>query len=130
MRTHNTSPLIAAAICLCILNAQPAQAEQDSSPLCFSPIIIVDTIHGQGGSKALILQPQAQNESRGDSANYGPKPNELSIGDLDEYSLALGAKLHINDRFNIGAACGLPLKNEETLQMDDITIEAMVTMQF
>lgn len=130
MRTNHILPLIAAVICLCILNANLAQAEQDSSPLCFSPIIIVDTTHGQEGSKTLLLQPQAKNDSRPDSANYGPKPNEISIGDLDEYALALGAKIHINDRLNIGAACGLPLKNEEMIKMDDITIEAMVTMQF
>jgi hypothetical protein len=127
MQIKITLQIITGALCLFIFSTAPAHAEQDSAPLRFSPIIIVDAAPGQGSNKILIMQPYPL---RNDSLNYHHNPNELRIVDLNKYSLALGATAHINKQLNIGATCGVPLTNEETVQVEDISIEAMVTMQF
>ncbi|MDA3833558.1 MAG: hypothetical protein PF495_09190 [Spirochaetales bacterium] len=129
MQTKVTSQFITALSCLFLLSTGTVYAEQENAPLCFSPIIIVDTTPVVGSDKTLLMQPYAK-PLKDISTPYLHNPNELGIGDLDDYSLALGATLYITDRFNVGAACGVPLNNEETIQVEDISIEAMVTMQF
>ncbi len=131
MQIKVISQLIILVFCVFVLPLIPAKAEQNDTPLCFSPIIIVDASPDQGNTKTLLIQPYTEallitEESPLNHYNQ----TKLRIDDLDEYSLALGATFHINDQFNIGAACGVPLTNEETIQVEDISIEAMVTMQF
>lgn len=102
-------------------------AEQETT-LSFSPIIILDTTQAKGGEKVLLMQNYIAPSSF--TAGNSIHQNKINLNDLDAYSLALGATFHITDFLNIGAACGVPLTNEEPLQMDDLSIEAMVTMQF
>ncbi len=63
----------------------------------------------------------------GDSAS---PPLKKNLSGQDLLSLALGARFQISDWFGIGAACTLPLVEEDPGGAEDLTIEAMVTMQF
>lgn len=116
-----------AITCIFILPVSAVHAEQDTT-LSFSPIIIVDTPGSKVGASPLLMKPNSQENHL--SAKDLEHQNKLSMDDLDKYSLALGATFHINDFLNIGAACGMPLTNEEPIQVEDLSIEAMVTMQF
>lgn len=57
-------------------------------------------------------------------------PPAKSMSDQDLFSLALGARFQLSDWLGFGAACTMPLAEQEAVRVDDLAIEAMVTMQF
>ena len=129
MKIKYITSIVVVFFALGLLQVPVLHAGQDSD-LSFSPIIIVDSPQSKGGGKSLILQPrQALNADDLTTQDIGHH-NTIQKGDFDEYAVALGATFHINDFLNVGAACGLPLNNEEPVQVDDVSIEAMITMQF
>jgi hypothetical protein len=127
MHPKTTLQLLILISSLFIINTAVTSADDDIV-INLSPIIIVDSAQSQNGEKKLLMQHQSNLKS------LQPIPKDLnsqnSLHQLDNYSLTLGANLNINDNFNIGAACGMPLINSEPIQMEDLSIEAMVTMQF
>ena len=48
----------------------------------------------------------------------------------DIFSLGLGAHFKISEWLDVGAACSLPFIEEEAIDRKDMSVEAMVTMQF
>ena len=60
---------------------------------------------------------------------YAPPPKN-SMSDQDLFSMALGARFQIIDWLGVDATFSLPLVEEETDWRQDLSIEAMVTMQF
>ena len=109
--------------------ATTSYADQETT-LRFSPIIIVDSNQTQHASETGMTANNIHNNKIQFPTAHHTTRKKLSIGDLDDYSLSLGATLHINDNLDIGAACGLPFVNEEPVQVEDLSIAAMVTMQF
>ncbi len=129
MRFKIATLLIITAFSFIALCPVMTLADQDI-PISYSPIIIVDSTQTKNDSTRLLLQKYASNESLDVAAHGSSHQAQLGKDDLAKYSLALGATVHINDKLNIGAACGMPLTNDQPLQIEDLTIEAMLTMQF
>lgn len=130
MKFKNIIQLILITFSLCILSASGLHAGQDTA-LSFTPIIVLDSQKTQNGEKPLLIQRQSpDNASHFATQNPIHHNNKLQLGDLKKKALALGATFHINDFLNVGAACAVPLTNEEPIQVEDLSIEAMITMQF
>jgi hypothetical protein len=91
------------------LNQNPLSQELQSGPL--------ETNHFASGSVI----------SGGDITSPPPKKRLVA---QDLYFLALGAHFRISDWLDIGAACTMPFTEEENVRTEDLSIKAMVTMQF
>lgn len=62
--------------------------------------------------------------------DFTAPPSKKRLVAQDLYFLALGAHFRISDWLDIGAACTMPFAEEENVRTEDLSIEAMVTMQF
>ncbi len=129
MKFKNIIQLSLTTFFVCLLSAPVLHAGQDTA-LSFTPIIVLDSPKTQNGEKPLLIQRQSADNTRHFAAQDLIHHNKIQLGDLEKKALALGATFHINDFLNVGAACGVPLTNDEPIQVEDLSIEAMLTMQF
>ena len=114
---------------VCLFN-QPAEA--DDIPLLnkISPHISLQQNElGQTSHSFSLNTPLPDHNFLNKAEGLTSSPLK-SIGEHDLFSLALGARFQISEWIGIGAAWSMPLKEEETVSTEDLTIEAMVTMQF
>jgi hypothetical protein len=113
-------------------SGSPAMAEDAALLSRISPHV---SLHRNAPSQELqaFASPNHQQGTAGYMRPPEDRPSPLLTKRLaaqDIYSLTLGARFRISDWLDIGAACALPLTEEEPLDAEDLTIEAMVTMQF
>ncbi len=129
MRIKTTLQLIIITSSLFLVNTAITSADDDMI-VNISPIIIVDSTQSKNNGEKLLLQQSTNTKPVQSSTKSLENQNRLQQDQHNPYSLALGANIQLNNTLNIGAACGIPLMNSEPVQIDDLSIEAMVTMQF
>ncbi|MEN8256561.1 MAG: hypothetical protein ABFS09_01725 [Thermodesulfobacteriota bacterium] len=116
-------------ICLCLW-PQTVTADDSSLLSKISPLIAINN-----NASVLELHPSLINKGEAFSPilsqvrNYPPSVKN-SMSDQDLFSMALGARFQISEWLGVGAACTVPFTLEETAGKEDLSIEAMVTMQF
>lgn len=79
-------------------------------------------------SQELLSLSSGKRHLEGDYAS--PVLESMRVNPEDIFSLGLGAHFKISEWLDIGAACSLPLPEEEAIGTEDMSVEAMLTMQF
>ncbi len=128
---RDTSILCLGIIGFICISSPIAMADDSTLLSRISPHISLNSTLPSKELKPFLLSQDHPGDSylnhSGDYAT-SPPPKRMSAQDL--LSLALGAQFQISDWLGIGAACTMPFTEEDTVGTEDLSIEAMVTMQF
>ncbi|PLX50138.1 MAG: hypothetical protein C0613_04925 [Desulfobulbaceae bacterium] len=122
--------LLATCIAPELLSPSSAAAEEEGFLSKISPHVVVSRQSAEQALPVFSLR-QAQGVEDNLMANKNSSdPDSKKLAGQNLFSLALGARFQFSDWLGVGAACTVPLAEPETVQSDDLVIEAMVTMQF